>query len=286
MRWWTNYYATNPACFTIGVLILAVLISYGSKLEGQITDSMRLIWKRRATTSSIQKSAVQTFLRNFRLSAGYQSSLRALKYNILPFCSAVAVVYVCAVALNHLAFNIIDPTGALCEGTTGKLVELDGNQLSRPVTFATTNLCFATGIHLTQGYKYAIVVTPDQPWSFGNLPTTTPKGFRSVEVPWWDIPLAYLAMPLRRDYFRRWFSVAARIGSLGMYEDFVDQSPDPADQIKRYSGETDTLKHDGELFLYVNDPVIAFPGLFRSFYNHNQGTAEIRVQRIIKKTSP
>ncbi|MFY9836709.1 MAG: hypothetical protein WAK55_09600, partial [Xanthobacteraceae bacterium] len=277
------YYATNPEWFAIGVLALAVLIGFGAKLDGQIMDSMRFLWKQRATTPSIQHSALHTAVRNFRLSAGYQSTIRALKYYIFPFLSAVAVVYVCTVALNHLAFNLIDPTGVLCQGTKVKLDELDEGKMStKSLTFSTSDLCFATGIRVTRGFRYAIEVTPKTPWSFGDLFPTTPKGFRGIDAPMRDVPLMYLAMPFRRDYFRRWYSLVARVGARGMYEDFADQSLEPG-KANTYGGETGVLKHDGELFLYVNDATIAFPGLFGTFYDHNQGTAEIRVQRIITK---
>ena len=66
---------------------------------------------------------------------------------------------------------------------------------------------------------------------------------------------------------------------VGMDEDYLDPSPDPPNQTKQYSGETSRVKRDGELFLYVNDAVIAFPGLFRLFYDNNHGTAHIRVYR-------
>jgi hypothetical protein len=197
-------------------------------------------------------------------------------------------VYVGAVALNHLALNIVDPTGVLCKGTDPSHWErlTDSNKNStKEIIFPTNNICFATGVHLTRGAKYVVAITPDAPpsekWSDGDLPETTPKGFRSddVDVPFWDRLIMYAAMPLRRIYFRRWFTVVARIGSVGMDEDYLDPGPDPANQNKRYSGETNRLERDGELFLYVNDSVIALPGLFGHFYDNNHGTAHIRVYR-------
>lgn len=76
--------------------------------------------------------------------------------------------------------------------------------------------------------------------------------------------------------------MVARIGARGMYEDFADQNLE-SNSTKIYGGETNILKHDGELFLYVNDAVLALPGLYGVLYEQNEGTAEIRVQRIVKK---
>ncbi len=42
-----------------------------------------------------------------------------------------------------------------------------------------------------------------------------------------------------------------------------------------------TPGHSGELFIYVNDAVIAWPGLTRLFYNNNTGTADVSVTRTV-----
>ena len=87
-------------------------------------------------------------------------------------------------------------------------------------------------------------------------------------------------MPLRRIYFRRWFTVIARIGAEGQYEDYLDPKPGPKPGTRTYSGTTSKLTRDGELFLYVNDAVIVFPWLHKIFYNNNKGTAKIEVTRL------
>jgi len=286
VHWWTDYYATNPEVFVIGIIVLAVLIGVGTKLESKITDSMRFIWTQRAQKPAIGISSLHTTIRDFRTSPPYQAALRAARYYILPLLSVIFLVYVGAVALNHLALNIIDPTGVLCKGSDPSQWErlTESNQNStKEIVFPTNNICFATGVYLTRGAKYVVAITPDGPpserWSDGDLPETTPMGFRSADVPFLDRLIMYAAMPSRRIYFRRWFTVVARIGSVGMDEDYLDPSPDPANQTKRYSGETNRIKRDGELFLYVNDAVIALPGLFHHYYDNNHGTAHIRVYR-------
>jgi hypothetical protein len=196
----------------------------------------------------------------------------------------VFLVWVGAVALNHLILNIVDPTGALCKGTDPsqweKLTD-DHNESSRDIVFSTRNICFATGVYLTSGAKYVVAIVPDEgeKWSDGDLLETTPAGFGSADVPFWKRPIMYMAVPLRRIYFRRWFTVIARIGAVGMDEDYLDPTPDPPRQNSRYTGMTSKLKRDGELFLYVNDAVIAVPRLFAHFYGNNHGKAHVRVYR-------
>jgi hypothetical protein len=286
VRWWTDYYATNPASFAIGIIILAVLIAFGSELESKITDTMRFIWAQRAQKPTINASTLNRVIRDFRTSRPYQSALRAAKYYVLPFISAFLLIYVGLVTVNHLALNIVDPTGVLCEPTHDPEKLTDSHKTStKTIVFPTHDICFATGVYLTRGAKYAVTITldssTDDKWRDGNLPITrTPMGFRSADAPSWWRPVMYVAMPLRRIYFRRWFTVIARIGSVGMYEDYLDPTPDPPNQASIFSGVTDRTKLDGELFLYVNDAVIAVPGLFSHFYDNNHGTAHIRVRRL------
>jgi hypothetical protein len=85
--------------------------------------------------------------------------------------------------------------------------------------------------------------------------------------------------PLRRNYFRRWFTVIARVGSQGAYEDFLDSSKEG----DGYGGVTEILKADGELFLYVNDAVVMLPWLSGISYHQHQGCANIKVHRLGKR---
>jgi hypothetical protein len=104
------------------------------------------------------------------------------------------------------------------------------------------------------------------------------SGFRSDEVPhWWNKLLMYAGVLLRRDIFRRWFDVIARIGSKGVAEDFLDPS---GNSITLYYGETETVKRDGELFLYVNDVVLPLPWIYDLFYWNNAGEAKITIKRL------
>jgi hypothetical protein len=278
VHWWADYYATNPISFTVGVLILGTLIEFGSVLDGRVTDRMRTIWKARAQRSTIAQSTLQYFVYAFRSSKAYQATLRALRYFILPFLSAVFLVWLGIVALNHLAYNVADPTGIFCspsDQTSLETLQEDHPQSTREIVFPTNAFCFATGVKLSKGAKYVVTIAPTESWIDGDY-STNPSGYRIADRSGWGRLEAFLAMPLRRDYFRRWFTVIARIGPQGTYEDFLDPTKDG----NAYSGVTNRLKADGELFLYVNDAVVTLPWIYGAFYGDHQGKAHIKVQRL------
>ncbi len=143
--------------------------------------------------------------------------------------------------------------------------------------FDISELCHATGIWLEQGQKYNISVTPPDPkdnskaWKDGDIAVSTrgtvTSGSRLAALFKW---------PLKRHLFVEPFKVIARVGTVGSDERVLE----PDDDLK--SNDLDvqiTPKRSGELFLYVNESVWAWPGVWDWFYGDNVGKATIRVQR-------
>jgi hypothetical protein len=144
--------------------------------------------------------------------------------------------------------------------------------------FATNAPCFATGLKMAKGARYGVTITPIEEWKDGNY-ATTPSGYEMDDREGLDWLRSFVAVPLRRDYFRRWFTVVARVGTTGLNEDFLDPSrSDPSRPA--YYGETGRIKTDGELYLYVNEAGIALPWIYGMFYQPHHGTARIEVQRL------
>jgi len=284
VRWWTSYYATNPRSFLIGVLVLALLIYLGSKLGVMIFDTMRTIWLNRRTTSSLGGAGPDLALYRVRTSAPYQATLRLAKRHVLPFLSAVVMLWLAAAASSHLLFNVIDSTGLFCQKTKDdqleKLME-KGQHSRRPIEFSADAFCFPTGVYVQQRARYTVTIAedPDAPWSDDSVPHAThPNGFRTAELPDLHMKAIKLALlPLRRALFRRWFTVIARVGDRGIYEDFLDPS---LESEHTYSGTTATIKRSGELFLYVNQATIGLPGISDLFYRNSRGKAHITIKRL------
>jgi hypothetical protein len=278
VRWWTDYFATNPISFLVGIVVLAGLVWFGSRLEGQITDRMRSIWTSRSVEPTLRQSVLQYAIYALRTSWPYQMALRWARYYVLPFVSALVLLWLGLAGLDHLAWNIADPFGAFCSPTKGGLTAIANGKVQASNTFSTKSPCFATGLNIAKGARYGVTITPVEEWKDGDY-ATTPSGYEMDDREGFDWLQSVAAMPLRRDYFRRWFTVVARVGATGLNEDFLD--PSKSDPSKPgYYGETERIKTDGELFLYVNEAGIALPWIYGLFYNHHHGTARIEVQRL------
>jgi hypothetical protein len=85
-----------------------------------------------------------------------------------------------------------------------------------------------------------------------------------------------LLWPLKRAFIRPWFKVIARFGDTGIDEDFLDV--DRNGPFNRHE-ENIIARKSGEIFFYVNDAVVAVPGLTGYFYRDNVGEAEVSIRR-------
>jgi hypothetical protein len=82
-------------------------------------------------------------------------------------------------------------------------------------------------------------------------------------------------LPLRRELSQPWYRIVARIGGSGGQQKAFE--PDFTDD---YIFD-DNLKAErqGELFLFVNDPVVGIPKLHDIFYKRNVGAVKVIITR-------
>jgi T6SS, Phospholipase effector Tle1-like, catalytic domain len=111
---WTDYYAANPISFLLGVIAVAVVISIGSRLGSKIADSMRIIWNARAPHATTKISIPHSMIYAFRTSKPYQWELNSARHHVLPFLSAIFLLWLGAGALSHFLFNVFDSAGVFC----------------------------------------------------------------------------------------------------------------------------------------------------------------------------
>jgi hypothetical protein len=141
--------------------------------------------------------------------------------------------------------------------------------------FRTNELCQSTGVWLDARGEYVITFDSTKSFYDGNIPAD--KGFYSTDPPsFWQKAIMISAVPLRRELIRPWFRIVARIGGTGGEESFLD--PDLTDV--HWINERVRATRDGELFLFVNDAVIAIPGRYDLFYRNNEGSTKVTIKRV------
>ena len=83
----------------------------------------------------------------------------------------------------------------------------------------------------------------------------------------------------RRVFFRPRFRLLARIGSKGVAEDFLDPVVIRGKPVTTYWAEIKKTDRGGELFLYVNGPVLPLPWIADFPYRRHSGDAQIVIER-------
>jgi uncharacterized protein (DUF2235 family) len=185
----------------------------------------------------------------------------------------LALCTIGAVAIAHRAvFDVTAAVGEDCRptATSGEQGEKLGvEKLGVGTDIDLKSICHATRLWLVEGRKYRIRLTIGEDWldkderaDVAGLPTA---GLRH-----------FLASPLKRRWWENWFQPIARIGDVGNYE-HVLRSVEPS---TRELVSDITANVSGELFIYVNDAVLAWPGTRDFFYRNNSGTAKVAAIRI------
>jgi uncharacterized protein (DUF2235 family) len=271
---WINAYARDPGRFLLAALAVGVLTWLSSiVLAGKIADDMRTIW--RSELASNPTALWHRLVFGLRTSRVYQGFHSALKLQIAPAFFAAVFLYGGLTFASHLIFDFEDSAGLVCRDSPAAR-NLAAGETAPEIRFATKDICRASGVLLEEGSAYRITVKEVPPWRDGSIETSI-AGFYSSDREWTKRALLYLAWPLKRTFIRPWFRVFVRVGSTGNYEDFLDPNggQNPGILQERFRPE-----RSGELFFYVNDAVLALPGLHDVFYRNNVGEAIVTVTRL------
>jgi uncharacterized protein (DUF2235 family) len=245
----------------------------------------------------------------------YQAALRGFKYYLAPAASAVGLLYLAIALGSHYHFAIRDSLGCFCPDTPGLSTNHNGfksigGKQQAELIFDTSpdaankpsNLCVSTGVFLETGMRYRIVVRrqpetetdpPTGKWTFfgeesymGGQPVSRLSPLTSITMA--------LLFPFRRSLDRPWGTIVLRIGSKGNEEDFLDRAPPKQsdsllvnDADFAVSDKSETLaeglvpKRDGELFIYLNKPVLGFWGYesIISDWIGNTGKARVSIEK-------
>jgi hypothetical protein len=212
---------------------------------------------------------------------------KLLREKLLPAAFLALSAYLVVSALNKTAFEVADSMGAFCEDP--KLENSTGVERlgAAPSSFKTNDMCNDTGNWLQEGVRYEVIVTidPKDPWIDG-VKDTDPirdRGCADTLGVAEGSFLHYLATLAKRWWAEPYFKPIARVGRFGNDEYALDPvGPTTLGKClnMRLTAEIKP-KASGELYFYVNDAVIALPGVSNFFYRHNNlGSAEVSVKRV------
>jgi hypothetical protein len=263
--------------------VMALLMWIGGRMQTHIRDLMRTIWKAPAQSAERDDSWIHWL----RSAGPYRAFFYVLKHWILPAYFAVVILlillYTGFCLVSRVSFMAFDATGYVCTSAAPAV----------PVPFETKALCAPTGISATKGQTYEIVLTVIEPWQDGyKFRQTDPRKAKGIETGpegfGYDkmTPTMYLGLPLRRQIASNWFAPILRVGNTGFGEvtpTFVRDGPPHSARYKA----TFTARRTGDVFIYVNDSVIGWPGYFDMFYREdavtrrtNKGRATLTIEHL------
>ncbi|WP_332684998.1 DUF2235 domain-containing protein [Bosea sp. (in: a-proteobacteria)] len=293
---WLAAWRTHPASFAVPLLIFSGLLFVGGVRQTAIGDAMRLKWRSLTKSSELPRQKAEgdvkgNWLYRLRTTKTYQTAMSILKRNVMPTLAGLVALFVLAAAISRAGVTATSTLGHYCEATEPKPAITE-----QPVTrsdFRSSSVCWASGITLEKGRRYAITIEVPQDWRDGppkeaaskpagsNADTPEPDpmkadvlGFGSERFPWYLRPFALF----RRHLGQFWFMPIARIGAFGSdeYPLYPNDWSRPGPWRGKMTAEI-TAKRTGELFLFVNDAILPL-NLAQPFYANNRGTATVTVR--------
>ncbi|MEA3044066.1 MAG: hypothetical protein QOH47_1904 [Sphingomonadales bacterium] len=274
---WVDAFAAQPDATAILVVLVFLFMAGGKAAERRLRDKTRLIWKQ-ALAGSITLPARVGPIRAMRTSPLYQAVLGFIKWRLLPFVFGLAMLLLLAWAATVAAVQVRLATGEgrglFCTPQTPAMVAFD-----------TAEPCNRTGLRLRRNRSYEMVFHLRDDWRDGNDPAndTDPRGIAAGDL---SPPIGYLAALMRRVVSAGYLQPVAAIETgrempaVQMHVlNFTERSP-------RVFAAEFTATADGELILFANDAVPAWPFRAGYFYRgsrgQNHGTACVSISERVR----
>lgn len=226
----------------------------------------------------------------------------------VPILSALLLLGLGWAIATRAMFDVLDASGQFCQGTVQGEARNQERIGPSDRIFQTDNLCWPSGLVLKEGQRYRIVLSTPGDWVDRNTRADV-GGFATDNI------TRLVATPLKRFWRENWFKPIARVGRIGNDEYVLGAreafTPDPyppcpaadpsgstvgvkiSDDAARSLLQCAPTPHErrelraeikvrstGELFLYVNDAVLLWPGKSDFFYQNNSGSARVTVENI------
>ena len=266
---WIDPFRRNIQTFLILAILLALSIWFGLWLERRIRERTAQAWAPLRGVTAAPGSTwgpLSQIARTVRTCDPVVALYRWIARRALPFLFIAAAIVAILFGLNRLLFEIGEAAGWTCTPTANPTQVGQGATIIKQ-TFETLNPCFATGVKLKQGDVYTVSFKVTSPWIDGSTPTT-PMGFTNSHGGW----VFSLVTPLRRSWHGHWFTPIARVNNTGRERYGLDLhcaigACENGSEGGIFISRKFTPQNDGELFLFVNDAVLALPYSWSHFYN-------------------
>jgi uncharacterized protein (DUF2235 family) len=287
---WLAFYGDHPGLFIVMILLLSVVLYFGSRLQGRIFDLMRTILhakdepvvgaKQKTAKEMVAEDASGGPVRWLRTNNGVRRLSQVWKENFVP---VLVVLLLILVLLPRWLFALFDASGVQTRASV--VGPKTGPEFSE---FRTSDVAWRwdtdgnpdTIEEVTEGERYRIILTVKEPWLDSTIPANPVDGVRSEDLTAGMKVLRFY----RRHMVPAYFKPIARIGYYGN-EEFPlefrkpnkDELPETVPSDKTYVAYF-TAEKTGALYLFVNDAIDPrFWSSSQYFYTNNKGTADVSV---------
>jgi len=258
---WLETFATNPIWLVAALVTASLLLGRSAVIKSAIAGDMQELWLKSTHGKFPAATEPAAPTRTYRSAGG------PLRDVILPDAALLLIFLLVAFIAYRSTLSVSDSVGWTCDGL-GRPAELGETQRFDP-----NDICFPTGFTLDEGHRYEISIVITEGWSDDSI-KTGPSGFPTSR----EHPQMILGVPFRRHLTEPWFRLMARVGRTGADEFPLELEPrEPRDGKQVYVGHIHA-RRDGELFLFVNDVVVPWPGSMDAFYLNNHGSADVTVR--------
>lgn len=273
---WATQYAGFPFEFTLGLILIALLLFWSSKVKAALNDEMRAHWSHltKSTALAPTVTALRKRWAGFLDGGTYRDKVETPIRIGMEAAAVLLFALLVLAVFNRGYFLMADGLGAFCSAT-----ETQDRQFGQPFGFDPKNTCTDTGLTLLAGKKYTIEFEVSNDWyddtiaadANGWRPRVASDGDNIISPPWY----MNLFVPVRRHLFADWYQPIARIDST-----LFDTYPLHTSGLQVEAENARTLcmpieaRRTGRLYLYLNDGVLFVPGFF---YANNAGSARVRV---------
>ncbi|MGC3982075.1 MAG: DUF2235 domain-containing protein [Steroidobacteraceae bacterium] len=245
----------------VAVLLLVLLLQKLGRRE--VSDS---------NSRKIRSTLALTIARKLRDNRPLEWLYELLTKKIIPYLFAAVIVIAGLLLANRALFDVANSAGAFCTGSKNPDTRQEKSR-SAVGEFSTNSMCWNSGLVLQQGNRYRITLKVTSGWTDVSVDTDV-EGFPAPSTKFRAFT------PLKRWWQQNWLKPIARIGELGNDEYILDSvtknAKDPANTPGVLISDIEA-RTTGELFLYLNDAVVAIPWLTDFFEKNNQGSAEVTV---------